>query len=533
MNRGRRRWCAGGGRRRPLGPLVDRPTHRRKELPVGAPGPGPRGAAGTRSSGEVPDGLERPPKTCTVPSTNEVAHGLEPLGGEPPVVVVVVPRHREGPRGRWCRRASAPASSRTTPSGSARAPASRARSARPRSRRPAEGGWRRRRSRPSRASAGPWSGTGRALASKRRSIPQPTLTTSASAGSAASSCRISASRRRRRRAHRRSDARRTALVGTFRLWCHPHPVFVRATGPVAAGYASYLLAGGHRKGLRWRRCGDDPPGGSPPRWSGVVRRDGGAPGRGRSGTGGPTAPRRIVRDPDRTWWIDAAGGKGAQCQARAWPRDRSPSRCRGSGTRVIAAIVESLGFDPGANSTAPVTTDVHRALQAAGCLPGVRGLIPPITPPPWPPRVCSPRSGPVVAGRSPRSSDGRPVSRCPRTAGHRTHDVGRGREPPDPTPPTPATVFRRRRRRRPVDVEGAEHALLPPHPLRADRGPAVRHVVRNGLSMATSSNNFQLTNWSYCSTSHRADGRRTSARLLARANLAVTDFLDDRPRRWS
>jgi len=28
----------------------------------------------------------------------------------------------------------------------------------------------------------------------------------------------------------------------------------------------------------------------------------------------------------------------------------------GSGTRVIAAIVESLGFDPGRTSTAPVTT---------------------------------------------------------------------------------------------------------------------------------------------------------------------------------
>ena len=49
----------------------------------------------------------------------------------------------------------------------------------------------------------------------------------------------------------------------------------------------------------------------------------------------------------------------------------------GSGTRVIAAIVESLGFDPGANLNRPRDDLTFTVLfKRPDAYPGVRGLIP-------------------------------------------------------------------------------------------------------------------------------------------------------------
>ena len=49
----------------------------------------------------------------------------------------------------------------------------------------------------------------------------------------------------------------------------------------------------------------------------------------------------------------------------------------GSGTRVIAAIVESLGFDPGANLNRPRDDLTFTVLfKRPDVYPGVRGLIP-------------------------------------------------------------------------------------------------------------------------------------------------------------
>ena len=58
------------------------------------------------------------------------------------------------------------------------------------------------------------------------------------------------------------------------------------------------------------------------------------------------------------------------------------------------------------------------------------------------------------------------------------------------------------------------------------------HVVRNGLSMAKSRNNFQLRNWGFLFDT-RLEGDRPELRQLvywARVNLAVSDFLSMQPR---
>jgi hypothetical protein len=58
------------------------------------------------------------------------------------------------------------------------------------------------------------------------------------------------------------------------------------------------------------------------------------------------------------------------------------------------------------------------------------------------------------------------------------------------------------------------------------------HVVRNGLSMAKSRNNFQLRNWGFLFDAH-LDGDRPELKQLiywARVNLAVSDFLSTQPR---
>jgi len=64
-------------------------------------------------------------------------------------------------------------------------------------------------------------------------------------------------------------------------------------------------------------------------------------------------------------------------------------------------------------------------------------------------------------------------------------------------------------------------------------GLAYVHVVRNGLSMAMSANDYQLNNWGHLFGVRNDDGRNPQLRQLvywARVNLAVADFLADRPR---
>jgi hypothetical protein len=206
----------------------------------------------------------------------------------------------------------------------------------------------------------------------------------------------------------------------------------------------------------------------------------------------------------------------------------------GSGTRVIAAIVESLGFDPGANLNRPRDDLTFTVLfKRPGRYPGVRGLIPADHP------------AAVAAVR---------VFASVRTGGHRplgdvvpmlrasvslpSHTTGTG------LTGVAADMNRRIRRlrrlptvfrHRPPDAGPwmwKEPNTLFFLPTLYGQIPGLRyiHVVRNGLSMATSSNNYQLTNWSYLFDVGRA-GRDDVRQLVywARANLAVTDFLGDRP----
>ena len=206
----------------------------------------------------------------------------------------------------------------------------------------------------------------------------------------------------------------------------------------------------------------------------------------------------------------------------------------GSGTRVIAAIVESLGFDPGANLNRPRDDLTFTVLfKRPDAYPGVVGLIPAD----HPAAVAATRVFASVrsGGRRPiaevvpmvRASVSLPSNSRGTGLTMSVADVNRRIRRLRRLP----TVFRRR----PADAgpwmwKEPNTLFFLPTLFGQIAGLRYVHVVRNGLSMATSSNNFQLTNWSYLFDI--APGGRDDVRQLvywARANLAVTDFLDDRP----
>lgn len=207
----------------------------------------------------------------------------------------------------------------------------------------------------------------------------------------------------------------------------------------------------------------------------------------------------------------------------------------GSGTRVIAAMVESLGFDPGANLNRPRDDLTFTVLfKRPDAYPGVRGLIPADHPAAVAATAlyASVRSG----GRRPWA-DVAPMVRASVSLPSNSMEPGL----------TMAVAamnrrFIRLRRlpamfRRPPPGAGPwmwkEPNTLFFLPTLFAQIPRLRyiHVVRNGLAMATSANNYQLTNWSYL-FDLEPDGRDDDVRQLAywaRANLAVADLLADRP----
>ena len=208
----------------------------------------------------------------------------------------------------------------------------------------------------------------------------------------------------------------------------------------------------------------------------------------------------------------------------------------GSGTRVIAAIVESLGFDPGGNLNAALDERTFIAVfKRPDVYWGERGLI----------RADHPAA--VAATRlyvSVRSGGRRPMAdvvpmiRASITLPSNTPSSGRslgvasmslrlrrlGRLP---------TVFRRR----PPDAgplmwKDPNTQIFLPTLFAQIPGFRYIHMVRDGLAMATSSNRLQLNNWGYLFDIGR-DGRDGEVRQLlywARANLAVADLLADQPR---
>ncbi len=208
----------------------------------------------------------------------------------------------------------------------------------------------------------------------------------------------------------------------------------------------------------------------------------------------------------------------------------------GSGTRVIAAIVESLGFDPGGNLNEALDECTFITLfKRPNVYWGERGLIRAD----HPAAVAATRLYVSVrtGGRRPMA-DVVPMIRASLTLPSNVPSSGRslglgsmGRR------------FRRLRRlptvfrRRPPDAgpwmwkDPNTQIFLPTF---FEQIPDFRyiHMVRDGLAMATSSNRLQLNNWGFLFDIGR-DGRDREARQLlywARANLAVADLLADQPR---
>jgi len=207
----------------------------------------------------------------------------------------------------------------------------------------------------------------------------------------------------------------------------------------------------------------------------------------------------------------------------------------GSGTRVIAAMVESLGFDPGPSRNEALDDLTFIALfKRPNDYRDVSGLIPADHPAALAAtRVfASVRSGgrrpvadvlPMVRASitlpSNESSPGLSIGFA--SMGNRVSRLRRlpavfGRRPPDAPPwmwKEPNTLF-----------------FLP---TLFDGIPGLRyiHVVRNGLAMATSSNKYQLDNWGHLFDVRRGGRPRDVRQLLywARANLAVAELLAGRP----
>jgi len=208
----------------------------------------------------------------------------------------------------------------------------------------------------------------------------------------------------------------------------------------------------------------------------------------------------------------------------------------GSGTRVTAAMVESLGFDPGPSRNEALDDLTFIALfKRPNDYRDVSGLIPADHPAALAAtRVfASVRSGgrrpvadvlPMVRASitlpSNESSPGLSIGFA--SMGNRVSRLRRlpavfGRRPPDAPPwmwKEPNTL------------------LFLPTLYREIPRLRYIHMVRNGLSMAKSRNNFQLTNWGYLFGVAVPPGDQELQKLIywARINLAVSDFLADQPR---
>ena len=207
----------------------------------------------------------------------------------------------------------------------------------------------------------------------------------------------------------------------------------------------------------------------------------------------------------------------------------------GSGTRVIAAIVESLGFDPGVSRNSALDDLTFLALfKRPNAYRDVRGLVPAGDPT----AVAATRVFAAVRSGGYRAmTDLVPMVRAsislPSNSASPALSIGFG------------SMQRRLRRlgrlpavlrHRPPD--GAPWMWKEPNtliflPTLFARIGQLRyiHVVRDGLAMATSTNKYQLNNWGRLFGVER-DERDDDVRQLiywARANLAVMDFLDERP----
>jgi len=198
----------------------------------------------------------------------------------------------------------------------------------------------------------------------------------------------------------------------------------------------------------------------------------------------------------------------------------------GSGTRVFAAMVSSLGYQSGADLNGPEDDLTFSVLfkrpslyrDARGLIPvdhpsavaatkafvslrsGHRGLNPEILPI-FPACAAFPFSGVYPS----------PPKRLLWSL-HRLQKAFTHTEPPEPnlwTWKEPNTL------------------LFIPTLFQQIPGLRYIHVVRNGLSMAKSRNNFQLRNWGFLFDTRLDEVRPELQQLVywARVNLAVSDFL--------
>lgn len=203
----------------------------------------------------------------------------------------------------------------------------------------------------------------------------------------------------------------------------------------------------------------------------------------------------------------------------------------GSGTRVIAAMVSSLGFQAGTDLNRPEDDLTFSILfKRPRLYRDVRGLVPAD----HPAAVAASRAFVALRSGAARVSPAMwpLVSAC----------AAFPFNGPYPMPPKPTEWAAKRfraalRHTKPSQPDlwmWKEPNTLLFLPTLYREIPRLRyiHMVRNGLSMAKSRNNFQLTNWGYLFGVAVPPGDQELQKLIywARINLAVSDFLADQPR---
>ena len=202
----------------------------------------------------------------------------------------------------------------------------------------------------------------------------------------------------------------------------------------------------------------------------------------------------------------------------------------GSGTRVIASMVSSLGFHPGADLNTPEDDLTFSMLfKRPRHYRGVRGLVPAD----HPSAVAATRA--FIELRHRRRTPTSVTTLLSACA-----EFPRSGVTPLPNKPWTWAMGR---------LTGALRNTAPPEAgmwtwkepntllfiptlFREIDGLRYIHVVRNGLSMAKSKNRYQLGNWGSL-FGVDADDRPVELRQLiywARVNLAVSDFLGSQPR---
>jgi hypothetical protein len=202
----------------------------------------------------------------------------------------------------------------------------------------------------------------------------------------------------------------------------------------------------------------------------------------------------------------------------------------GSGTRVIAAMVSGLGFQPGTDLNVPEDDLTFSILfKRPKLYRGLRGLIPAD----HASALAATRA--FVALRTGHRLDPAVAPIVPASLGFPSSGVY-----PMPTEARQWALHRLRGafRHPPPQAPGQwmwkepNTLLFLPTLFREVAGLRYIHMVRNGLSMAKSKNNFQLTNWGYLFDTSAQDPRPELPKLVywARVNLAVADFLADQPR---